>query len=61
MFSFLRRQRFRKRTVKQALEHLICYLGTVPAEFFPEIDNFDTDSESDSEIVGTLRLPVSSL
>ena len=44
------RRRFRKRTVKQALEHLVCYLGTVPLIDFPEITNFDSDSESDADI-----------
>jgi hypothetical protein len=44
------RRRFRKRTVKQALEHLICYLGTVPLIDFPDITNFDSDSESDADI-----------
>lgn len=46
------RRRFRKSAVKQALEHCICYLGTVPAEYFPELDKFDTDSDTDGDITG---------
>ncbi len=43
------RRRFRKGAVKQALEHLICYLGTVPAEWFPSPQNFDSDSDTDAD------------
>jgi hypothetical protein len=43
------RRRFRKSAVKQALEHLICYLGTVQTEKFPTIESFESDSDTDIE------------